>query len=201
MAGNPQPQSGNVRHSHGLEQFFASLPGPGQRVLDLGEFTQANVTYITSLGHRLYTEDFLHTLDLIFGPGESLEAQADPQKAALFLDHVLQFPPGHFDAVLVWDTLEFLSKPLLDVVMQRLHLVLRSQSPLLACFHPESREATIPAYSFRIAGPSSLHMFSKGSRRAGHSFNNRAIEKLFTGFHSVKFFLTRDHLREVIVRR
>ena len=27
------------------------------------------------------------------------------------------------------------------------------------------------------------------------------IEKLFQRFHSVKFFLTRDNLREVIIRR
>jgi hypothetical protein len=32
-------------------------------------------------------------------------------------------------------------------------------------------------------------------------FNNRSLEKLFQKFNSVKFFLTRDHLREVIVRR
>jgi hypothetical protein len=32
-------------------------------------------------------------------------------------------------------------------------------------------------------------------------FNNRSLEKLFGKFESVKFFLTRDNLREVIVRR
>jgi hypothetical protein len=38
-------------------------------------------------------------------------------------------------------------------------------------------------------------------RKPSQPFNNRAIEKLFHEFGSVKFFLTRDHLREVIVRR
>jgi len=31
-------------------------------------------------------------------------------------------------------------------------------------------------------------------------FNNRALEKLFADFQSVKFFLTRERLREVLVR-
>jgi hypothetical protein len=31
-------------------------------------------------------------------------------------------------------------------------------------------------------------------------FNNRSLEKLFGGFESVKFFLTKDRLREVIVK-
>jgi len=33
------------------------------------------------------------------------------------------------------------------------------------------------------------------------NFNNRMIEKLFESASSVKLFLTRDNLREVIVRR
>jgi hypothetical protein len=38
-------------------------------------------------------------------------------------------------------------------------------------------------------------------RSAGQVFNNRSLEKLFGKFESVKFFLTRENLREVIVRR
>ena len=30
-------------------------------------------------------------------------------------------------------------------------------------------------------------------------FNNRNIEKLFQGFSSIKFFLARDNVREVLV--
>jgi len=41
----------------------------------------------------------------------------------------------------------------------------------------------------------------RGPRARAQYFNNRSLEKLFQKFHSVKFFLTRDSLREVIVRR
>jgi hypothetical protein len=34
-----------------------------------------------------------------------------------------------------------------------------------------------------------------------HTFNNRSLERLFSGFTSVKFFLTRDSIREVIAIR
>jgi len=202
MGGFPQSTTDQLRHSHGLEQFFEGLRNPpGQQVLDLGQFTQANVAYITGLGHRLYTEDVQHTLDLIFGPGDPLRTQADPAKSRQFLDQVLQFPPEHFDAILVWDALERLSRPLLDVVMERLWLVLRPNATLLAWFNAESREDTVPDYSFRIAGPGSLQVLPKGRRRTVHSFNNRSIERLFQQFNSLKFFLTRDHLREIIAKR
>jgi hypothetical protein len=44
-------------------------------------------------------------------------------------------------------------------------------------------------------------MVSRAQRRPAQVFNNRSLEKLFQDFQSVKFFLTRDRLREVIVRR
>jgi hypothetical protein len=38
-------------------------------------------------------------------------------------------------------------------------------------------------------------------RNQAQPFNNRNLERLFAKFDSVKFFLTREHLREVIIRR
>ncbi len=46
-----------------------------------------------------------------------------------------------------------------------------------------------------------LHLAQREMRRPVQLFNNRAIERLFQQFQSVKFFLARDNLREVIVRR
>jgi len=44
-------------------------------------------------------------------------------------------------------------------------------------------------------------LVQRGTRVAAQAFNNRGLEKLFARFESVKFFLTREALREVIVRR
>jgi len=52
-----------VRTSRGLEEFFNYIRGQsGLRILDLGSANQQNVTFITNLGHRLYSEDFLRIL-------------------------------------------------------------------------------------------------------------------------------------------
>jgi hypothetical protein len=40
----------------------------------------------------------------------------------------------------------------------------------------------------------------QGMRRPAQLFNNRSLEKLFGRFESVKFFLTKERLREVIVK-
>ena len=59
----------------------------------------------------------------------------------------------------------------------------------------------VPAYSFRIQAFNSLQVTERGRRKPAQLFNNRSLEKLFHKFESVKFFLTREHLREVIVKR
>ena len=46
-----------------------------------------------------------------------------------------------------------------------------------------------------------LLLTDRGFREPAQLFSNRAVEKLFQEFESVKFFLSRDSLREVIVRR
>ena len=111
------------------------------------------------------------------------------------------FEDGSFDGVLVWDTLQFLTAPLLQIVVERLHRILRPGSCLLAFFHSEEKIDTIPTYSYRISDHRNIMLVERGRRRPAQFFNNRSLEKLFQEFHSVKFFLTRDHLREVIVRR
>ncbi len=190
-----------TRNSHGLEQFCAALEErPGLSFLDLSGANQETVSFITNLGHRLYSDDFLRQMDQCFGDGDFYENQTNPLKVAKFLDSALDFPEGHFDGALVWDRLQFLSAPVLEAVTQRLSRMLRPGSTLLALFHAEEK-SDIPTYSYRIQDRKTILLVPRGRRSPAQFFNNRSLEKLFQDFGSVKFFLTRDHLREVIVRR
>jgi hypothetical protein len=191
-----------TRHSHGLDQFCGSLEErPGLSILDFAGASQATISFLTNYGHRLFSDDFVHQLDEAFGDGDFYENQTNPLKVGKFLDNALNFEEQNFDGALVWDALQFLTAPLLTTVVQRLHRVLRPGACLLAFFHAEERIDTIPTYSYRISDHRTILLASKGRRRPAQFFNNRSLEKLFQDFESVKFFLTRDHLREVIVRR
>src|SRR6476646_4360630 len=58
----------STRPSRGLEEFFAYIRDQsGLTILDLGGATQQNVSFITNLGHKLYSEDFLQILNESFG--------------------------------------------------------------------------------------------------------------------------------------
>lgn len=170
-------------------------------ILDLAGVNQGTVSFITSFGHRLYSDDFLRQLDHCFGSGDFYENQSNSRAVDAFLRATLDFPDGAFDGALVWDVLEYLTPPLLTVVVERLKAVLRPGSCLLAVFHNDERAETVPSYSFRIHDHRTIQLSTRGRRQPAQFFNNRSLERLFQDFQSVKFFLTRDHLREVIVRR
>lgn len=191
-----------TRHSHGLDQFCASLEErPGLSILDLAGANQNTISFLTNYGHRLYSDDFVHQMDECFGGAGFYENQTNPLYVGKFLDAALSFPDRIFDGALVWDTLQFLNANLLETVVGKLHRVLRPGSSMLAFFHAEERVETIPTYSYRIADHRTILLQARGRRKPAQFFNNRSLEKLFRDFESVKFFLTRDHLREVLVRR
>lgn len=193
-----------LRHnSPGLDQLTASLKAQsGLSILDLAGASQANLTFIMNQGHRPSADDMLHALDSAFGRGPDFFAnQAIAEKVDQFMSQSLDFGEEKFDAALVWDTLQFLAPPLLRQTVSQLHHVLRPGASLLAFFNADEKRTTIPSYSYRIVDAKTIALVPKGAPRPAQYFNNRAIEKMFAEFRSVKFFLTRDHLREVIVLR
>jgi hypothetical protein len=198
-----------TRQSHGLDQFCASLEErPGMAILDFAGASQATVSFVTNYGHRLYSDDFVRQLDRVFGSAsagasdaEFFENQANPALVSDFLDLALSFDDASFDGALVWDSLQFVASPLLQTVVGKLHKMLRPGANLFALFHTDERIENIPTHTYRIQDHRTIQMVSRSQRKPAQVFNNRNLEKLFQDFQSVKFFLTRDRLREVIVRR
>ena len=183
------------RPSNGLDQFFSYIKGEsGLSILDLSGVNQENVSFITNLGHKIYSEDFRRSVRLA-GHGEG-QIRADA-----FLSQNLNHPDGCFDGVLVWDVLEYLSTPLLLATVERLARIVKPGSYLLAVFQAQEKTETVPQYSFRIQDSKTLLVAGQGRRKPEQVFNNRSLEKLFQEFESLKFFLARDKLREVIVKR
>jgi Methyltransferase domain len=199
-----RPVRGEVletRQSRGLDQFFGSFRDQtGLSILDLGGASQENINFITSLGHKFYSEDFLRIFQETFG--EDIADQSNPGRIDYFLRRSLEYPDEQFDGVLAWDALEYMEPALLAATAGRLWRILKPKGYLLAIFHSAERKPVVPCCSFRIQDARTLQVSRHGDRAASQQvFNNRSVEKLFQKFESVKFFLARDSLREVIVRK
>lgn len=191
------------RLSSGLDQFCVFLQGrEGLAVLDMSGASQANITFITGFGHRMSSDDIVGTMAEHFGK-DFLASQQAASNAQRFLDHALTFADASFDAILVWDALQFLAPPLLDQTIDHLLRVLRPGGAMLVFFNADEKAKEIPVYSYRIKDRKTLTQIPRTGvvAQKPQYFNNRMLEKIFHKASSIKFFLTRDHLREVIVKK
>ena len=173
----------------------------GLSILDLAGASQANISFITGLGHRLSSDDIVGTMEQCFGKNDFFEQQQVASNAQRFLDQSLTFPDESFDGALVWDTLQFLTSPLLEQAVSELLRVMRPGGLMLTFFNADEKATKIPVYNYRVQDQRTLLLVPRGTEQRIQYFNNRSLERLFEKAGSLKFFLTRDHLRELIVRR
>ena len=188
-----------LRRSSGLREFWKAIQlSPGLQILDLGSASQANISFITDLGLKLYTADLLHSL-LLTAPAANgdPEAQFEFDLNDFFRDN-LNYADGQFDGILCWDLFDYVSDPLIKPLIEGLHRCLKPGGIVLSFFHTGQGGQQMPMYQYRIRAEDTLQMTGRGMGRLQRHFNNRTIENLFRNFASLKFYLSRDSLREVI---
>jgi SAM-dependent methyltransferase len=202
------------RRSSGLAELSKLLESSDPLcVLDLGATSPANIRYFTERGHKIYSDDLLiaSTDPDLVTKDEQGNMVVDSKK---FLTENLVFPNSQFDLVLCWNLPDYLDESLVKPVVGRFWSLLKPGGMLLAFFHTREAGPDAPCYRYHIVGTDTLemqHIEPRHDRRgpAGaparfrlqRVFNNRHIENLFRDFSSIKFFLARDNVREVLVIR
>ena len=88
----------------------------------------------------------------------------------------------------------------LGVDTKSCHAIVHKGAYLLLVFHTEERPVDVPAWSYRLLSRNRVQMVERRRLPSQH-FSTRALEKLFRNFSQVKFFLTQESLREVLVRK
>jgi Methyltransferase domain len=191
-----------VRHSSGFEQFCGAMEtGETQTVLDISGASQANIMFITGLGHRISSDDMLETMEDCFGK-DFIEGQQSAAKAQRFLDQALAFPEQSFDGALVWDALQYLATPVIEQTVEQLLRVMRPGGYILAFFNANEKAGRLPVYNYRIQDRKTILQIPRAEMtQRSQFFPNRTIEQLFQQAASLKFFLTRGSSREVLIRR
>jgi len=209
-----------TRRSSGLGELSRTWESADDLcVLDLGSTSPTNIRHFTERGHRIYSEDLLtaSTDPELLTKDEQGNAVLDSRK---FLADNLVYPAAQFDVIFCWNLPDYLDESLVKPVVGRLWSVLKPGGMLLAFFHTRDAGPDSPCHRFHIVGGDTLEMQKvvlrrearRGPTGAVHTavtdgfqlqrvFNNRHIENLFRDFASIKFFLARDNIREVLVVR
>jgi hypothetical protein len=189
------------RRSVGFSEFIKWMArDEGLSILDLGSTSPANITFFIGLGHRFHQEDLLRVASdksLIVPDGNGSKT-FDVDR---FLNDNLRFEPEEFDAVLFWDLADYLPEALVKPVVERIHMSMKPSAMLFSFFHTKDAGAEVPFYRYNIATKDTLELQPAPSHKLQRVFQNRHVENLFHDFASIKFFLGRDNIREVLVIR
>jgi len=208
-----------TRRSSGMGEVARTLSSQDSLcVLDLGATSASNIRFFTERGHKYHSDD------LLVGSMDSALAMQDENGNRVldekrFLADNLAYEGALFDIVFCWNLPDYLDESLVKPVVGRLWSVLKPGGMLLAFFHTRDAGPDSPCHRFHIVGGDTLEMKKielrrearRGPTGAVHTaidgfqlqrvFNNRHIENLFRDFASIKFFLARDNIREVLVVR
>src|SRR6266581_8873085 len=195
----PAPLESN-RVSNGLKEFLWHLDGLERgTLLDLGPAWQTTLSFFIERGFRVSSEDVLRAWKTFlseeearlrndFAAGETLE-MTPSARAARFLKENLQYPRSSFDAVLLWDLLDYLELALVKQVVASLTELLRPSGVVFAMFHTKKPEGF---QRYRVVDSTTLQMVPTAVIcPAQRVYQNREIQDLFGRYRTVKSFVGR----------
>jgi hypothetical protein len=207
--GQKQEPGRTQRHSSGWAALHKYLESQDSlRILDVGPTSAGNINFVTHLGHSIYMANLVDEAAkpewMLNAPaGEPSFDKDSPESydIAGFLKQNLDFSGRHFDVVTLWDTIDYLPKPLVQAVVDRLCDVMEPGGQLLAFFHSKTTPEDGVFSRYHLTATDQVDLQRVGGHPILHSYSNRQVEQLFHNFAAHKFFLAKDALREVLVTR
>jgi len=197
--------SETTRVSNGLKEFLWNLDGLGRgTLLDLGPAWQTTLNFFIERGFRVTSDDLLRSWKDFMSEEEVRIKNAanavesvdvtPTGRAARFVQANLKYSASSFDAVLLWDILDYLEPAVAKQAVGCLTEVLRPGGIVFAMFHSKKPEGF---QRYRIADSNTLQVIGAAPLGpAQRVYQNREIQDLFGRFRTVKSFVGRDQLRE-----
>ncbi|MGA7156695.1 MAG: class I SAM-dependent methyltransferase [Acidobacteriaceae bacterium] len=194
------------RHSRGWIEVRTYLEkNPSLRVLDFGTTSPANINYLTSRGHSVYMANIVQdaTRPEWLRPAQRSDAKEGETEFDVdgFISANLDFSGRDFDVILLWDTANYLPPELVPALFARLRQVLRPDGLVLAFFHGRLTGPETVFARFQLGDPDELVALNSGDFPVRKTYQTRQVETFFEGYSSMRFFLGKDNVREVIAIR
>jgi 2-polyprenyl-3-methyl-5-hydroxy-6-metoxy-1,4-benzoquinol methylase len=196
-----------TRMSNGLKEFLWNLDGLGRgALLDLGPAWQTTLSFFIERGFRVTSDDILRDwaeFQANERAAEKVPLTADnypdrtPEAVAKrFLAENFQYEPGSFDAMLLWDVLDYLEPTLVRQMVAQITELVRPGGVVSAIFHSKRPEKF---QRYRVMDTQSLQVLeTKQIVPPQKVYQNREIQELFGRFRTMKSFVGRDQLRETL---
>ncbi len=196
-----------TRMSNGLKEFLWNLDGLGRgTMLDLGPAWQTTLSFFIERGFRVTSDDLLRSWKEFMteedarlknaASGADTVDLTPAGRATRFVGENLKYAESSFDAVLLWDILDYLEPAVAKQTVGCLTEYLRPGGIVFAMFHSKKPEVF---QRYRVADSNTLQVISAAPICAAQRvYQNREIQELFGRFRTSKSFVGRDQLRETL---
>jgi len=195
-----------TRVSNALKDFLWNLDGLGHgTLLDLGPAWQTTLSFFIERGFRVTSDDLLRSWASFLAEQDKLAKEQLPKAenyaertpeamAKKFLAENMEYPANSFDALLLWDVLDYLEPTLAKQAVASLTEMLRPGGVVLALFHSKKPESF---QRYRVMDTNTLQVLeTKPVVSAQKAYQNREIQELFGRYRTMKSYVGRDQLRE-----
>lgn len=166
-------------------------------MLDLGPAIGRNVQYLGRFAPKIHIADLFATL-------KGFEARRDPDQSRFgkILDRDLPPPGGPpIDLIFAWDLFNYLERPLLTLLSERLSGLCRRESLLLALIANKPQIPDSPT-RFLIIDADTLRYESKSrSIRQAPQYKEPDLDRLMPSFEVETSFLLRNGIQEYVMAR
>src|SRR2546428_7062305 len=157
-----------TRVSNGLKEFLWNLEGLGRgTLLDLGPAWQTTLSFFIERGFRVTSDDLLRSWkEFMIAEEARLKNAVEGSdsvdvtpagRATRFIEENLRYKEGAFDAVLLWDILDYLEPAVAKQTVACLTEYLRPGGIVFAMFHSKKPEIF---QRYRVADSHTLQVIS-----------------------------------------
>ena len=194
----PSDTSGETHASLALGALFQELVyDRPYRILDLGAARGPNVEILSGFCSRIQIEDLYASLGEVGLIGDAC-ADATPS----WPDRIVAYSEGRpFDIILAWDLMDYLGRPGIDALMERLRRCSATGAYLFALTWTRKEIPAEPIH-FRLVDRQTLVYESPTSKtRRGPIFTPRDFAAMAGGFRVHHSFLLKHGVQEYLFVR
>lgn len=194
--GTPDAGDDPIFATKALRKFLSSITSRESPVLlDLGPVVGGNVSFFgEQLGCKIFVEDLFADLDRHV---RDARLEAFPE----FLRKRFTQPDGTVDAILCWDLIDYLDRPMAQALATELSRILRPDGALLGFFGTAQPRDALYTKFIIVDDVTLKHRAYPAARGRQAILLNRDIIRLFSALRVSDSFLLQNNLREILFRK
>ncbi len=189
-----------VFSTHMLPTFLNCVKGYRKpTILDIGAVTGQNIQFLLGKGTKVYVDDVLTGWEEWKELGFS--GHGTPAQMEEYLEKHLAYPPGFFDGILCWDTLDAIDPLSSRQLIGRLYEILKHRGTILALFGQGARVSRVRAKYCIVDEGHIEYGWTPAGSPSDHQYENQQIHAMFGGFSLIRIYLLRNGIREILFRK